>query len=213
LIGEKIRRMVRQASTALALPHPPTDVAELPLEPIAAPAFAVEYRGTTYQPAPTYAPYPVPVTGPNEGTPVATWIAQATMPQPTGNPCVDSFHSPHPVITPYIAPPAPIAGSYPSFSASRAPESPVYGAPMIDVIAFDRLQGAPGNQVETLRATAHALEQTAHELECRDLFERADQVRQLAEQLRQDSRELKKGSATSTARRRVVPSRAVTPRY
>jgi hypothetical protein len=43
-------------------------------------------------------------------------------------------------------------------------------------------------QIDILRQTAHQLDETAHQLECSEQFERADQVRQLANLLRQDAR-------------------------
>jgi len=46
-------------------------------------------------------------------------------------------------------------------------------------------------EVQLLRDAAWQLEQTAHQLECRDLYERADQLRQVARELRADARRLR----------------------
>jgi hypothetical protein len=60
-------------------------------------------------------------------------------------------------------------------------------------------------QIDILRQTAHQLDETAHQLECCEQFERADQVRQLAEQLRQDARRGRRAEE-ATAMRTIQPA-------
>jgi len=59
------------------------------------------------------------------------------------------------------------------------------------------------HRINVLRESALQLGETAHLLECLDLYERADQVRSVAEQLRHDAREL----------RRSMPRHAIRPVY
>ena len=52
-----------------------------------------------------------------------------------------------------------------------------------------KMPALPLSAKEALRAAAFELDKAAHHLECHELFERGDQLRQLAQQLRKDARE------------------------
>lgn len=58
-----------------------------------------------------------------------------------------------------------------------------------------------GREIETLRTAAFQMDQAAHRLECRRLYRRADQLRQLAGVLRADARALDQPSSAASASR------------
>lgn len=63
-----------------------------------------------------------------------------------------------------------------------------------------RLQDEPGSEVEVLREMSAHLDMAANELERREIYQRADQLREVAGQLRQDARH---GSLARATRKRA----------
>lgn len=75
---------------------------------------------------------------------------------------------------------APFETEMPQAAAAPQPPTPAL-APVEGVLP----------EVQLLRDAAWQLEQTAHQLECRELYEQADQLRATAQQFRADARRLR----------------------
>jgi len=129
---------------------------------------------------------PLPPPFPNATTSPETSAYPST--EPVGAPA----YPPPPVFAP--APPAPYCPTGTAYSAYTVHDSAACLPPQVAAFPVQFPMVVPSNAVPlTLRDTSRQLELLAHQLECLDQYDRADELRTMAGTLRRDARALSGG--------------------